>query len=103
MMSEKVKLVGDIAARRNIMASPDPSHQTYIGRSVSNYYLELWERQHGDIVLRGNHAKFSAPPLRQAFLDTGDKILAEASPYDLIWGIGLRSVSYTHLTLPTKA
>ena len=30
-------------------------------------------------------------------LDTGDRLLAEASPYDLL------PVSYTHLTLPTKA
>ena len=29
--------------------------------------------------------------MRTHFLDTGNKLLAEASPYDLIWGIGYRA------------
>lgn len=28
--------------------------------------------------------------LRDFLLDTGDKILVEASPYDTIWGIGMK-------------
>jgi ribA/ribD-fused uncharacterized protein len=38
----------------------------------------------------GNLAKFSQNPrLRAALLATGDTVLAEASPYDRVWGIGL--------------
>lgn len=41
------------------------------------------------IVVRGNMAKFTQnEELRAALLATGQKILAEASPYDRIWGIG---------------
>lgn len=28
--------------------------------------------------------------MRDFLLDTGDKILVEASPYDTIWGIGMK-------------
>jgi len=30
------------------------------------------------------------PPLAAALLATGDTILVEASPYDRIWGVGLK-------------
>ena len=43
-----------------------------------------------DIVVEGNKAKFSQnPETREFLLSTGDAIIAEASPYDTIWGIGL--------------
>ena len=29
------------------------------------------------------------PVMRQELLNTGDTIIAEASPYDTVWGIGL--------------
>lgn len=35
--------------------------------------------------------KFSEPALRQLLLDTFPRMLAEASPLDLVWGIGLSS------------
>ena len=44
-----------------------------------------------DIVFNGNLDKFSVPPLLQQHVGTGGKILAEASPRDLFWGIGFRA------------
>lgn len=41
-------------------------------------------------VYTGNLLKFSQnEELKQKLLDTENKILVEASPYDKIWGIGL--------------
>ena len=41
-------------------------------------------------MLEGNKAKFGQNADLKAFLlSTGDALLAEASPYDKIWGIGL--------------
>ena len=38
----------------------------------------------------GNYLKFTQhPDLNQRLLSTGDKILVEASPYDLVLGVGL--------------
>ena len=43
-----------------------------------------------DVVKEGNLAKFGQnPDLRAALDDTGDRVLAEASESDLIYGIGL--------------
>lgn len=45
-----------------------------------------------DIVVQGNRHKFGQnPALKGALLATGDTILAEASPFDTLWGIGLRA------------
>ena len=39
-------------------------------------------------MLNGNYKKFSQDPkLKNFLLQTGDKILTEASPYDGVWGI----------------
>ncbi len=43
-----------------------------------------------DIVVNGNMLKFSQnEELKNFLLSTNNKILAEASPYDKIWGIGI--------------
>jgi ribA/ribD-fused uncharacterized protein len=42
------------------------------------------------VMVAGNMAKFSQyAGLRQFLVGTGDRVLAEASPQDWIWGIGL--------------
>lgn len=58
---------------------------------------EVWEEEDESglprcwrIVWRGNQAKFTQnPELLQLLLDTRGTTLAEASPTDCIWGIGL--------------
>lgn len=41
-------------------------------------------------MCRANHAKFSQhPDLKTFLLQTGERVLVEASPVDSIWGIGL--------------
>ena len=49
-----------------------------------------WDAVRYEIVKSGNRAKFEQnPELKAALLKTGNRILAEASPKDTIWGIGL--------------
>ena len=41
-------------------------------------------------MIEGNYLKFSQNPhLRNYLINTGNRILVEASPYDRIWGIGI--------------
>ena len=43
-----------------------------------------------NIIINGNILKFSQnKELKKFLLETGDKILVEASPTDKIWGIGM--------------
>lgn len=65
---------------------------------MTKYRLYIKE----DVVYKGNMAKFTQnEDLRRALLETGDATLAEASPYDAIWGIG-RKASERLAQVPEK-
>jgi len=90
MMAEKARLFGDDNTCAEILAAAHPNEAKKLGRKVRNFDDTQWLASRWDIVVRGNAAKFSQHPvLRQFLLNTGDRILVEASPYDRIWGIGL--------------
>jgi ribA/ribD-fused uncharacterized protein len=55
---------------------------------VKNFNGEAWDAVSRGFVYKANLTKFSGD-LKQYLLDTGDKEIVEASPYDKIWGIGL--------------
>ncbi|QQS07597.1 MAG: NADAR family protein [Fibrobacterota bacterium] len=60
-----------------------------MGREVSPFDDKIWSVRGVDAMRRAVHAKFSQnAKLREELLASGDRILAEASPYDRIWGIG---------------
>ena len=62
----------------------------HLGREVENFVEPEWEAHRFDIVVRGNVAKFAQnAELRTYLLHTGEKVLVEASPVDLIWGAGV--------------
>lgn len=73
------------------MKTSDPRRMKKLGREVKHFCPKIWGQECQEIVFRGNVEKFKQNPkmLRQ-LLDTGDRELVEASPYDKIWGIGLR-------------
>jgi len=90
MMAEKARLFNDDAALEKILASNHPADAKKLGRSVIGYQEQRWKQNRFDIVVRGNLAKFSQnEKLMQFLLNSGDRVLVEASPQDLIWGIGL--------------
>ena len=90
MMSQKALLFNDNETNLKIMESKAPKKYKQLGRQVKNFSPKLWDEKKFDIVVKGNLAKFSQNEnLKQFLLNTKDKILAEASPYDKIWGIGM--------------
>lgn len=92
MMFCKAHLMGDAATGELIMTAPTPSAIKALGRAVRNWDQRLWDMHAMDIVVQGNRHKFGQNArLKQALLATGDTVLAEASPFDKIWGIGLRA------------
>lgn len=63
-----------------------------LGRKVHNFDLEIWKAHADKVVEEANYLKFSQnEDLKDVLLETGDKILVEASPDDKIWGIGFNS------------
>lgn len=90
MMATKAKLFNDDEIFDEIMKAYSPAEYKKLGRKIRGYEQSIWDASKYDIVLRGNIAKFSQNlELMEFLLSTGDAILAEASPYDKIWGIGL--------------
>eukprot|EP01089_Gocevia_fonbrunei_P023363 TRINITY_DN981_c0_g1_i1.p1 TRINITY_DN981_c0_g1~~TRINITY_DN981_c0_g1_i1.p1 ORF type:complete len:178 (-),score=31.46 TRINITY_DN981_c0_g1_i1:54-587(-) len=90
MMAEKARLFKDEDTREKILAKASPKAHKALGRSVKNFDQTVWEENAVKIVAQGNRYKFNQhPELKQKLLNTGDRILVEASPLDKIWGIGL--------------
>ncbi len=90
MMAEKARLFGDESILEEILETDDPKTQKKLGRMVENFDEDEWNKVAMDVVIKGNLAKFNQnPSFKKKLLATGGKIIAEASPYDKIWGIGL--------------
>lgn len=60
------------------------------GREVRGFDEKAWTEHRLEIVVAGNTAKFSQhEELGRFLVETGDRVLVEASPLDRVWGIGL--------------
>ncbi|KAJ2891179.1 hypothetical protein MKZ38_000776 [Zalerion maritima] len=103
-------------------SSPEfPSHPLHprdvkgVGRKVKNFDQKVWDARKMDIVTNASYFKFKNPVAEQEeeattdstgkgmkvkelggltkmLMQTGDKEIVEASPYDRIWGIGMKEV-----------
>lgn len=92
MMAKKALLFGDTRTYNKIMKESDPATCKALGKSAANFNQHLWDSCKEEIIYNANYAKFSQnPELKAALLATGDAIIAEASPFDKIWGIGLKT------------
>ncbi|MEU6481544.1 NADAR family protein [Streptomyces sp. NPDC047017] len=90
MMAGKARLFGDAEAERLALTAGHPSLAKKAGRLVRGFDEEIWERERFALVVAGGVHKFAAhPELRGFLLDTGARVLVEASPVDRVWGIGL--------------
>lgn len=90
MMAEKARLFGDEIMRQRIIEAPEPLDAQMLGRHVKGYIESVWQEYRFDIVVAGSIAKFSQhAKLARFLLDTGDKVLVEASPVGAIWGVAL--------------
>lgn len=90
MMAQKAKLFDDDKIFTEILKSKHPKQAKDLGRRIQNFDYGRWQKHRFDIVTAGNLAKFSQnPDLKAYLLNTGNRILVEASPVDRIWGIGM--------------
>ncbi len=90
MMSQKALVFKDTTTFDKIMSAKNPTKIKSLGRQIKNFDEEKWNKVKFDIVYKGNLMKFSQnDDLLKRLLNTKNKILVEASPYDKIWGIGL--------------
>jgi ribA/ribD-fused uncharacterized protein len=90
MMWAKARLSGDRRMMDAILAARHPREVKALGRRVQGFREKAWSEARYSIVCTANAAKFGQhPALAEYLLGTGRSVLAEASPSDAIWGIGL--------------
>lgn len=89
MMAQKARLFNDERALIGILRSTEPKEQKLWGQQVHSFDSQVWLEHRWSIVKQGNELKFSQnEPLRKYLLTTKGHWLVEASPNDVIWGIG---------------
>ncbi|MFI9343729.1 NADAR family protein [Streptomyces sp. NPDC052773] len=90
MMAAKARLFDDAEAERRVLAAVQPAEAKKAGRLVRGFDEGVWELERFGIVVEGSVRKFAAhEDLREFLLNTGERVLVEASPVDRVWGIGL--------------
>lgn len=90
MMAHKALLFGDRDAFHQIIECSSPGEAKKLGRQVRWYDNNAWDEHKCEIVRLGSIHKFNQyPDYATYLLQTGTRVLVEASPRDTIWGIGL--------------
>jgi ribA/ribD-fused uncharacterized protein len=90
MMFGKAKLFGDHDAMYKALNAKNPGAVKAVGRSVRGFDQTVWNANKFDLVVKANLAKFTSnDDLREFLINTGKRVLVEASPVDRVWGIGM--------------
>ena len=90
MMIHKAALFYDAPIFEEIMKTSSPKEQKDLGRKVRGFNQKVWDENCFNIVTRVNIEKFfQNKTFRDILMDTGDRVLVEAAPWDKVWGIGM--------------
>ena len=99
IMAQKAKLFHDAKEYTAILRATTPNDCKKYGRLVTPYDDNIWKNHRFAIMKTGLRAKFSQNTyLKKLLLQTGHTILAEASPYDAIFGINLDAAAASKIT-----
>lgn len=86
----KAILFNDQEIAERIVKCVTPLESKRLGRKVKMFNQDSWDKAKSSVMFLALYHKFRQnPDLKNYLLMTKDSILAEASPYDKIWGIGL--------------
>lgn len=90
-MYRKAVIMGDNSIAERILNAPTPKEAGKLGREVKYYDGDKWKDSVDEVAETCNYLRCTQiEECRQALLDSGDRVLAEASPVDRNWGIGFR-------------
>ena len=87
----KCQTFGDTETIYELLDCQGPGYVKRLGREIAWFNEAKWVEVREQCMYDACFAKFSQnEDMKKALLDTGDREIVEASPYDTIWGIGLR-------------
>lgn len=85
----KAKEFKDTEMEEKIVKAKTAKAVKAMGKKVKNFVKEVWDSKRDEIMRTGVRAKFiQHPELRKQLLETGDRMIGEASARDTYWGIG---------------
>lgn len=89
--SQAAGYFGDDQTKELILSLKDPAEIKRASKGIQGFNRADWYQQRAvQVMQEALHAKFTQNPDLASYLkDTGDRALAEASPYDLFWGTGV--------------
>jgi len=91
-MEQKALLFGDITSANKIMNTSSPKIARALGRKVKNFNEYIWNQNKLTIMKTANLEKYKQnPQLLAVLLNTDDKGIVEAAPWDAIWGVGMNA------------
>lgn len=92
MMFKKAELFKDHTILNKILAHNDPKEIKSLGRQIKGFDQKNWDQKKYGLVLEASLLKFAQnDALKEFLINTSDSVIVEASPYDKIWGIGMKS------------
>ena len=90
IMYSKAKLFKDMEFAGKILKTSNPMQIKSYGRQIRGFDEDIWIQNREKIADQCNRAKFTQHEnLKKILLSTGNAEIAEASPTDSIWGIGV--------------
>jgi len=89
MMWYKDQVFGGGFLSERILAAKHPKEAKALGRIVPNFDIHVWNAVAKPGVFRGNMAKFTQNKSHLKALMQSEGLLVEASPIDVVWGVGL--------------
>lgn len=103
MMYHKALLMNDTVMGKTILAASTPKQAKDLGRKIRNWDETKWVNNRERIMYDGILLKCRAHPnIADLLVATKDAYIAEASPYDAIWGIGVTATEAAKLNHPLK-
>jgi len=88
-MARKALEFGDLESYEDIKNTLQPQSAKAIGRQVKGYDDDKWAEVRYKHMYDACMGKFDGTELQEDLMNTGNRILVEASPYDKVWGVGL--------------
>lgn len=89
-MFKKALLFEDYETAKRILLEKNPNNQKKYGRMVKNFDQKVWDGHKCRLMRETLEEKFNQPGMLETLNKYRGYRFVEASPYDKVWGVGLR-------------
>ena len=89
MLRVSTLLFEDQEAMDKVLATDDPVKIKMLGKSIQNFKAAVWAKEKDSCMYNAIKQKFEQnEDLGKVLRETGNRLLVEANPNDVYWGVG---------------